>query len=356
MTARCWRRSQRRLPRVLSAGNARATGRRRAAWHDADRSLPLARERQGSRGRRLDARAACGDRAVPRPQRAAGAGHEGRARRAISIATRPTRRCSSTAANSSSGRGAASRRRSSTRGSTAARRCCSIRSRSTLPARRGSARVVPNRDATRLAVGVYAQGTERKDFRIIDSTTGAQIGPVITGLDSFGWARDERYAFITPRTAESDANQEPMRCLRASARRRPPRRRAAACGERREELLRRSTSRRRPTSPCSRPAISGRTRSASGRSVRAPSRGRSMRATSFAPRRSSSATGCISAPTTTPPNWKLMAASYAKPEFRDWTTLIRGAGDRAGRCDGHAARGSSRRCARTCCRSSSCTT
>ena len=74
--------------------------------------------------------------------------------------------------------------------------------------------VVPNRDATRLAVGVYAQGTERKDFRIIDSTTGAQIGPVITGLDSFGWARDERYAFITPRTAESDAKQEPMRCLR----------------------------------------------------------------------------------------------------------------------------------------------
>src|SRR6185437_6485198 len=73
--------------------------------------------------------------------------------------------------------------------------------------------VVPNRDASKLAVGVYAQGTERKDYRIVDSTTGAQIGPAITGLDSFGWARDERYAFITPRTAESDAKQEPMRCL-----------------------------------------------------------------------------------------------------------------------------------------------
>ena len=33
--------------------------------------------------------------------------------------------------------------------------------------------VVPNRDATRLAVGVFAQGTERQDYRIIDSTTGA---------------------------------------------------------------------------------------------------------------------------------------------------------------------------------------
>jgi len=74
--------------------------------------------------------------------------------------------------------------------------------------------VIPNRAATRLAVGVYAQGTERKDFRIIDSTTGAQIGPVITGLDAFAWARDERYAYITPRTAETDANQEPMRCLK----------------------------------------------------------------------------------------------------------------------------------------------
>jgi prolyl oligopeptidase len=74
--------------------------------------------------------------------------------------------------------------------------------------------VVPNRDATRLAVGVYAQGTERKDFYIVDSTTGARIGPVVSGLESFGWARDERYAFITPRTAESDTKQQPMRCLR----------------------------------------------------------------------------------------------------------------------------------------------
>ncbi|HWD16011.1 MAG TPA: hypothetical protein VG865_05330, partial [Casimicrobiaceae bacterium] len=74
--------------------------------------------------------------------------------------------------------------------------------------------VIPNRDASRVAVGVYAQGTERKDFRILDSTTGAVLGPVITGLDRFAWARDERFAFITPRTAESDAKQVPMRCLR----------------------------------------------------------------------------------------------------------------------------------------------
>ena len=28
------------------------------------------------------------------------------------------------------------------------------------------------------------------------------------------WARDERYAFVSPRTAESDAKQEPHRCYR----------------------------------------------------------------------------------------------------------------------------------------------
>jgi len=74
--------------------------------------------------------------------------------------------------------------------------------------------VVPNRDASRAAVGIYAKGSEIQDFRIIDTTTGAQIGPTITGIRSFSWARDEAYAFISPRTAESDAKQEPHKCYR----------------------------------------------------------------------------------------------------------------------------------------------
>ncbi|GIK85691.1 MAG: prolyl endopeptidase [Betaproteobacteria bacterium] len=74
--------------------------------------------------------------------------------------------------------------------------------------------VVPNRDGSRLAVATFARGSEINDFRILDATTGAQIGPVITGVRSFSWARDERYAYISPRTAESDARQEPMRCHR----------------------------------------------------------------------------------------------------------------------------------------------
>ena len=74
--------------------------------------------------------------------------------------------------------------------------------------------VIPNREATRLAVGIYARGSEIQDFHIIDSVTGARIGPVLSGVRTFHWARDERYAFISPRTAESDAKQEPHRCYR----------------------------------------------------------------------------------------------------------------------------------------------
>ncbi|MGZ8203710.1 MAG: prolyl oligopeptidase family serine peptidase, partial [Burkholderiales bacterium] len=74
--------------------------------------------------------------------------------------------------------------------------------------------IVPNRDGSRAAVATYARGSEITDFRIIDTLTGAQVGPLITGIRSFSWARDERYAYVSPRTAESDARQEPMRCYR----------------------------------------------------------------------------------------------------------------------------------------------
>ena len=75
-------------------------------------------------------------------------------------------------------------------------------------------RIVPSRDASKLAVGIYSGGSEIQDIRITDSRTGAAIGPMIVGVGNFNWARDERFAFITPRTAESDAKQEPRRCYR----------------------------------------------------------------------------------------------------------------------------------------------
>jgi prolyl oligopeptidase len=74
--------------------------------------------------------------------------------------------------------------------------------------------VVPNRDGSRAAVATYAKGSEITDYRIIDTRNGAQIGALLPGIASFRWARDEQYAFVSPRTAESIAKQEPQRCLR----------------------------------------------------------------------------------------------------------------------------------------------
>ena len=50
--------------------------------------------------------------------------------------------------------------------------------------------IVPNPDASKLAVGIYAKGSEIQDIRITDSRTGAAIGPLIVGAGNFHWARD----------------------------------------------------------------------------------------------------------------------------------------------------------------------
>ena len=181
--------------------------------------------------------------------------------------------------------------------------------------------VVPNRDATRLAVGVYAQGTERKDFRILDSTTGAQIGPVIAGLDSFGWARDERYAFITPRTSESDAKQQPMQCLRHRL-----------GGERRDDVLLLAVNDAKNYCSVYEPEEAEVTVFETGdfwsntiriRPLDSTAEPRTIYASDkyraegiFKRDRMYFRTNDNAA------NWKLMAASYARPEFNDWTTLI----------------------------------
>jgi len=73
---------------------------------------------------------------------------------------------------------------------------------------------VLNRDATRAAVATFSRGSEIKDFRIIDTRTAEQIGPLMPGVDAFHWARDEHYAYVSPRTKESIDRQEPQRCYR----------------------------------------------------------------------------------------------------------------------------------------------
>jgi prolyl oligopeptidase len=73
---------------------------------------------------------------------------------------------------------------------------------------------VLNRDASRAAVATYSRGSEITDYRVIDTLTAEQIGPLLPGIGDFHWARDERYAFVTPRTKESIERQEPQRCYR----------------------------------------------------------------------------------------------------------------------------------------------
>ena len=73
---------------------------------------------------------------------------------------------------------------------------------------------VLNRDASKAAVASYSRGSEITDFRVIDTRTGEQIGPLLPGIQSFAWPHDERYAFISPRTKESIERQEPQRCYR----------------------------------------------------------------------------------------------------------------------------------------------
>ena len=166
---------------VLSAGDAGTAGRRDAARRDADRPLSLARERQGPGGRALDARAARRDARVARPQRAAGARADGRARALLRsrhdrrpVLQEGPRVLPAHAQGRAAGEAVHAARR---RGAC----CCSIRSRSIRPGKTKLGAIVPNRDASKLAVGIYAKGSEIQDFRIIDSLTGAADRPADHG-------------------------------------------------------------------------------------------------------------------------------------------------------------------------------
>src|SRR4029077_16548000 len=86
--------------------------------------------------------------------------------------------------------------------------------------------VVPNRDASKLAVGVYAKGSEIQDFQIIDSRTGAPIGKPITGLDGFGWAPRERHADFVPPPTDAAARRTRAMGTSSRARRNPMRSRS----------------------------------------------------------------------------------------------------------------------------------
>jgi len=181
--------------------------------------------------------------------------------------------------------------------------------------------VVPNRDAARAAVGLYLSGSEIQDFRIVDTRTGAQIGPTITGLRWFGWARDEAYAFHAPRTAESDARQEPHRCYRHRIG-------ADRAGD--ELLITMEDAKNfcHVYEPEDAPLTVFETGDFWSRTIRIRPVGSSAeprtiyRSDKFQARATFRRDRIYFLTNRDAPNWKLMAASYDKPEFADWTTLI----------------------------------
>ena len=181
--------------------------------------------------------------------------------------------------------------------------------------------VVPNRDASRAAVGIYAKGSEIEDFRIIDTTTGTQIGPLVTGIRYFRWARDEAYAFISPRTPESDAKQEPHRCYKHKL----------GADRASDELLVTMQDAKdycEVYEPEDAPITVFETGDFYSNTIRIRPAG-----SKEAPRTIYTSDKSRAEPVfrrdrmyfrtnRDAPNWKLVAASYEKPEFADWTTLI----------------------------------
>jgi prolyl oligopeptidase len=181
--------------------------------------------------------------------------------------------------------------------------------------------VVPNRDATRAAVGIYARGTEIQDFRIIDTTTGAQIGPTVTGARWFAWARDEAFAYLSPRTAEGDARQEPHRCYRH-------RLGADRAGD---ELLIAMKDAKHYCSvyePEDAPVTVFETGDFYSNTIRIRPVGSNAEPRTIYTSDKHQAEAIFRKDriyfrtNRDAPNWKLMAASWERPEFADWTTLI----------------------------------
>jgi prolyl oligopeptidase len=181
--------------------------------------------------------------------------------------------------------------------------------------------VVPNRDASKLAVGIYAKGSEIQDFRIIDSRTGAAIGEPITGLNWFAWARDERYGFLSPRTPESDAKQEPHKCYRHRL-----------GSDRKDDELLITMKDAKEFCQVYEPEEADYTVFETGDFWSNTIRIRPLGSTAEPRTIYSSDKHQADAmfrkdriyirTNADAPNWKLMAASYDKPEFGDWLTLI----------------------------------
>ena len=66
------------------------------------------------------------------------------------------------------------------------------------------------KDGGKVAVGVQSKGAEIQTYYIIDTKTGKQIGDAIEGLRGFSWTDDEKHAYIWIRTQEMIDQQKPI--------------------------------------------------------------------------------------------------------------------------------------------------
>ena len=156
---------------------------------------------------------------------------------------------------------------------------------------------------------------------IIDTTTGAQIGPLVTGVRSFSWARDEAFAFVSPRTPESDARQEPHRCYRHKL----------GADRATDELLIKMDDAKdwcQVYEPEDAPVTVFETGDFWSNTIRIRPVGSTAEPRTIYTSDKFQADAIFRKDrlyvrtNRDAPNWKLMAASYANPEFADWTTLI----------------------------------
>lgn len=65
--------------------------------------------------------------------------------------------------------------------------------------------------ADRVCIGTQTKGSEINTARIIDVATGKQLGMEYQNINSWSWATDENYAYISIRSKEIVAKQEPIK-------------------------------------------------------------------------------------------------------------------------------------------------
>ncbi len=71
--------------------------------------------------------------------------------------------------------------------------------------------IAMTRDGNKAAIGIQFKGNEISTYYIVDTKNGKISGNPISNLNSFSWAYDENFAYITVRTKDMIEKQEPIK-------------------------------------------------------------------------------------------------------------------------------------------------